>query len=181
MPRLESAPDRVALAVDGSQSHLPATGDPHPADRGGPGRGRSGPGDRVALVNLGSELSVAAIYAAARLGAATAQMNAYLTPGELGQLAELVGAVWCRRHPVRRRPPLGTGRPGPGRRRRLPCRRRRPGRNLEHGDGEDTALVLFTSGTTGLPKPIAISHRVVTDRLAFVFEAIDPRPIRSST
>ena len=51
-----------------------------------------GPGDRVALVDLGSALSVATIYAAARLGAASAQMNAYLTAGELAQLAELVGA-----------------------------------------------------------------------------------------
>ena len=34
--------------------------------------------------------------------------------------------------------------------------------------------MLFTSGTTGLPKPIAISHRVVTDRLAFYSRPIDP-------
>ncbi len=42
------------------------------------------------------------------------------------------------------------------------------------GDG-DTALVLFTSGTTGLPKPIAISHGVVADRLAFYSKPIDAR------
>ena len=51
-----------------------------------------GPGDRVALVDLASRLSVATILAAARLGAATAQMNAYLTPGELGRLVGSVGA-----------------------------------------------------------------------------------------
>jgi long-chain acyl-CoA synthetase len=42
------------------------------------------------------------------------------------------------------------------------------------GRGADTALVLFTSGTTGLPKPIPISHGVVADRLAFYAKPIDP-------
>ena len=42
------------------------------------------------------------------------------------------------------------------------------------GDGDDTALVLFTSGTTGLPKPISISHGVVADRLAYYSKPIDP-------
>ncbi len=88
---LQAVPDRVALVVDGQtvtyrqleqrirqvEVALAAAG--------------VGPGDRVALVNLGSTLSVATIFAAARLGAASAQMNAYLTPGELGQLAELTG------------------------------------------------------------------------------------------
>jgi acyl-CoA synthetase (AMP-forming)/AMP-acid ligase II len=78
---LLAVPDRVALVVDGEtltyrqlehrirqvEAALTAAG--------------VGPGDRVALVNLGSALSVATIFGAARLGAATAQMNAYLTPG----------------------------------------------------------------------------------------------------
>ncbi len=42
------------------------------------------------------------------------------------------------------------------------------------GQGDDTALVLYTSGTTGLPKPIPISHGVVADRLAFYGKPIDP-------
>jgi len=46
-------------------------------------------------------------------------------------------------------------------------------RTTAAGD-EDTALVLFTSGTTGLPKPIAISHSVIADRLAFYAKPIDP-------
>ena len=134
-----------------------------------------GPGDRVALVNLGSALSVATIYAAARLGAATAQMNAYLTPGELGQLAELVGA----RVGVAGTPYAGGLRSvldGP-----VLVEEDVIGADADAaagssstGDGDDTALVLFTSGTTGLPKPIAISHRVVTDRLAFYSKPIDP-------
>ena len=172
---LNAVPDRVALVVGGEvltyrqleqrirqvEAALAAAG--------------VGPGDRVALVDLGSTLSVATIFGAARLGAATAQMNAYLTPGELGQLAELAGTR------------IGVA----GDRFAADLRSVLDGPVLveaqvfgdaaeagtapaEVGGGEDTALVLFTSGTTGLPKPIPISHRVVADRLAFYSRPIDP-------
>jgi long-chain acyl-CoA synthetase len=170
---LDCVPDRVAIVVDGQPytyrqletligqvaSALTAAG--------------VGPGDRVALVDLGSALSVATIYAAARLGAASAQMNAYLTPGELTQLAELVGAR--------------VGVAGP--RFRANLRAAMTGPVLDEEEvlstvpdagattevaGTDAALVLFTSGTTGLPKPIFISHDVVTDRLGYYAKPIDP-------
>jgi long-chain acyl-CoA synthetase len=174
---LESVPDRVAIVVDGQ----PIT---YCQLEGLIGRASSalaasgvGPGDRVALVDLGSALSVATIYAAARLGAASAQMNAYLTAGELAQLAELVGArvgVAGFRYAGNLRsamdgPVLGeeeilaagvdTG-------------------TAAVGDGDDTALVLFTSGTTGLPKPIYISHGVITDRLAYYGKPIDAAAVQ---
>jgi acyl-CoA synthetase (AMP-forming)/AMP-acid ligase II len=170
---LASVPDRVAIVVDGqphtyrqlealigqAASALAAAG--------------VGPGDRVALVDLGSALSVATIYAAARLGAASAQMTAYLTPGELSQLAELVGAT------------VGVA----GSRFRSNLAAAITGPVLGEDDvlsttadagataevaGGDAALVLFTSGTTGLPKPIFISHDVVTDRLGYYAKPIDP-------
>ncbi|HEX3981337.1 MAG TPA: AMP-binding protein, partial [Acidimicrobiales bacterium] len=84
---LEAVPDRVALVVDREvltyrqlerRIRQVATALVTAGVRAG---------DRVALVNLGSALSVATIFGAARVGAATAQMNAYLTSGELGQLA----------------------------------------------------------------------------------------------
>ncbi len=133
------------------------------------------PGDRVALVNVGSALSVATIFAAARLGAAAAQMNAYLRSGELEQLAELVGAE-VGVAGSRFAPSLREAIAGPvldesdvfG----AESSDHSPERSV--GGGEDTALVLFTSGTTGLPKPISISHRVVADRLAFYGKPIDP-------
>ena len=132
-----------------------------------------GPGDQVALVNLGSALSVATIFACARIGAASAQMNAYLTPGELAQLVELVGAkvgvagdayldglAEAIGGPV-----LGTAEIESADPEAMPT---------TIGGSDDTALVLFTSGTTGLPKPVAISHEVVADRLAYYGKPIDP-------
>ena len=180
---LERVPDRIALVVDGNEytyrqleSHIRQVCSAL-AESG------VGPGDRVALVNLGSALSVAAIFAAARLGAATAQMNAYLTPGELGQLAELVGARVgvagtqfadglrsVIAGPVLTEESVFTA-DAAG-----------PAGSAAVGEGDDTALVLFTSGTTGLPKPISISHGVVADRLAFYSQTHrSSRRTRSST
>ncbi|MGD0311808.1 MAG: AMP-binding protein [Acidimicrobiales bacterium] len=172
---LEAVPDRVALVVDGEtltyrqleRRILQVTASLAEAGVGA--------GDRVALVNLSSALSVATIFAAARVGASAAQMNAYLTPGELGQLAELVGArvgVAGSRYAEGLRSVVD----GP-----VLVEEDVFGRTVEDGTGpatvgdtDDTALVLFTSGTTGLPKPIPISHGVVADRLAFYSKPIDP-------
>jgi long-chain acyl-CoA synthetase len=169
---LASVPDRVAIVVDG-QAHT------YRQLEALIGRAASalaavgvGPGDRVALVDLGSALSVATIYAAARLGAASAQMNAYLTPGELGQLADLVGA----RVGVagsRFRSNLGAAMNGPVLGEDDVLSAADAGATAEVAGG-DAALVLFTSGTTGLPKPIFISHDVVTDRLGYYAKPIDP-------
>jgi acyl-CoA synthetase (AMP-forming)/AMP-acid ligase II len=171
-PAVRAVPDRTALAV-GDQTttyrELESL-----VRRVGTALAAAGvvPGDTVALVDLAGTLPVATILAAARLGAATAQMNAYLTAGELHQLVGLVGAR------------LGVaGAPFAG----------RLGQALDGpvlgwpdvvgaeewtgpsvGGRGDTALVLFTSGTTGLPKPVAISHGVVADRLAYWTSPIDP-------
>ena len=172
---LRAVPDRVALVVDGRsvtyrqlehrirqvEAALTAAG--------------VGVGDRVALVNLGSVLSVATIFGAARIGAASAQMNAYLTPGELGQLAELTGTrigVAGDRYATG----LGSALAGPvlTEEEVFATAVDQDFATASVGRGDDTALVLYTSGTTGLPKPIPISHRVVADRLAFYGKPIDP-------
>jgi acyl-CoA synthetase (AMP-forming)/AMP-acid ligase II len=175
-PAVAAVPDRTALVVAGDRSWTYAELEQQVrsvaaalADRG------VGPGDRVALVDNAGVSSLATILACARLGAASAQMNVELTPGELSQLAEAVGArVGVAGDPFRSRlgEALGAdavlgadkalGAPGQG---TVVSSEVEPG---------DTALVLFTSGTTGLPKPIPISHGVVAERMAFYGTPIDP-------
>jgi acyl-CoA synthetase (AMP-forming)/AMP-acid ligase II len=170
---VRAVPDRVALVVDGSSityRQLDAL-----VSRATTALDAAGvcPGDRVALVDLASPLSVATILAAARLGAATAQMNAYLTPGELDRLVASVGArVGVAGAPFSDGLRSAVDGPVLGERDVLAADPV-PGRPVT-GHGDDIALVLFTSGTTGLPKPVSISHGVVTDRLAYWTKPIDP-------
>ena len=126
-------------------------------------------GERVAVIDVGSLLSIATMLGAARIGAAAALMNPALAPPELQGLAKNAGCA-----------PVGvageayvdrlleaglskaftaadlfddgeTSAPAPG----------------EDVDEHD-ALILFTSGTTGLPKAIAISHGQLNARITGV-------------
>jgi acyl-CoA synthetase (AMP-forming)/AMP-acid ligase II len=124
-------------------------------------------GSRVAVVDTASLLSIATLLGAARIGAAAALMNPALTPGEL---RDLLKSADC----------ADVGVAGES----------YAGRLLDAGaqaltaadllvdEGESVppaervddveALVLFTSGTTGLPKAIGITHGQLTRRISGV-------------
>ena len=136
-----------------------------------------GPGTRVALVDNGSILSVATILGAARLGAASAQMNVQLTADELGKLVAAVDPrVGVAGSPFRAR--LGEALGAAAVLGEDDIVGLDDAEVVEAttatGDGDDDALVLFTSGTTGLPKPIFITHGVVAERLGYYAAPVDP-------
>jgi acyl-CoA synthetase (AMP-forming)/AMP-acid ligase II len=132
-------------------------------------------GDRVAVVGVGGPLSTAAILATARVGAAAALMNVQLKPSEL---AELVRAAGCSAVGVAGdayRDALAHAVPGVvlG-----PTELLGAGRTTTvdvPADDDRDALVLFTSGTTGLPKAIPISTGTLSQRLQTMTVPFDPK------
>jgi acyl-CoA synthetase (AMP-forming)/AMP-acid ligase II len=129
-----------------------------------------GPGDRVAVVDVGGLASTVVILGAARIGAAAALMNVQLKPIELHELVRVAGcsAVAVAGDPYRDALEhavdgvvLGSADLVDG--------------GPEHTDtvenDELDALVLFTSGTTGLPKAIPITQGTLSQRLLTMMTA----------
>lgn len=156
-------PTRTALIIDGRRisygeletavRHCAAALAAHGVPAGG----------RVAVVDGGSLLSIATVVGAARVGAAAALMNPALTPPELQGLLKHAGCadVAVAGEPyVDRLREAGAatvlsesdlaGGPSP---------------NITDTPDDGDALILFTSGTTGLPKPIGITSRRLTMRI----------------
>ena len=161
-----SDPARAALIIDGrsiSYGDLAATARQCAAILAARGVVA---GDRVAVVDGGSLLSIATLVGAARIGAAAALMNPALTPPELRGLLKNAGcadvAVAGEAYVDRLREAgaptvltesdLASG-PSPA------------SPNLTDTPDDADALILFTSGTTGLPKAVSISGRQLTMRM----------------
>jgi long-chain acyl-CoA synthetase len=130
-------------------------------------------GDRVALAESTGLAAVATILGCARIGAAGAPMSPALTAGEMKALIAAAGCgpigVAGAAASASLAEALGT----------TPLR----GRDLDaeapahrHAQpGEDAAaLVLFTGGTTGTPKPIVLSHGVLERRVRGFAPPVDP-------
>jgi acyl-CoA synthetase (AMP-forming)/AMP-acid ligase II len=129
-------------------------------------------GRRVAVVDGGSVLSIATLLGAARIGAAAALMNPALTSAELRGLVENAGCaavgVAGEAYPGRLLDAgatkaltaadlLGIGRVSP----------------VEVIEGRE-AMVLFTSGTTGVPKAVGITHGQLRARITGVAASFQP-------
>ena len=138
------------------------------------------PGWRVPLVDDASLLSVATLLAAARVGAAAALMNPRLTGGELAELRQAAAAA-----------PLGVA--GSGYTEALAGAGGATVLGAEEllsapaGEGPTTAdpdpgadaVVLFTSGTTGTPKAVPLTHGLIGPRVAAFSPTVDPVPVVS--
>jgi acyl-CoA synthetase (AMP-forming)/AMP-acid ligase II len=127
-----------------------------------------GPGGRVALAEWGGPRGTAVTLAATAVGAATAQINPLLTVGEIGQLVDVAGCG-----------PVAVA--GPDARESMFAALGPDGNVLDDPVLDDPvvapgtpsepirgaeALVLFTSGTTGLPKPVSISNASILTRVS---------------
>ena len=150
--------DRPALIVDDRQwtyAELAVAARAMAAALDGAGVRR---GERVPLIDTGGVLAFATVLGATRLGAAAAPMNPRLTVDELRVLAELAGATKVAvagdayRHNVD-----GTV---------LGIEILSTGAEHQETVAGDEAVVLFTSGTTGLPKPVPVPSSTLLLRLA---------------
>jgi acyl-CoA synthetase (AMP-forming)/AMP-acid ligase II len=116
-------------------------------------------GDRVPVVDSAGPLALAAVLAAARIGATAALMNPRLTTPELRELSDLVKAGDVAVAGSDHRERLGGTVLG------SEILLAGAGDHLEAEPPAD-AVILFTSGTTGLPKPVPVPSSTLAERLA---------------
>jgi acyl-CoA synthetase (AMP-forming)/AMP-acid ligase II len=170
-------PDRTALIIAGEATSFGSLAATTGLAAEGLRAAGVRPGWRVPLVDDTSVLAVATLIGAMHIGAATALMNPRLTAAELAVLMEAAGtastgvvgpayaavAAEAGIDPILGPPALFTGPPVDGLQTTDPV----PG---------DEAVVLFTSGTTGTPKVVPLTHGAIAPRVASFAPSVDLVP-----
>lgn len=138
-------------------------------------------GDRVALLSENRPEYLQLELACAELGAILACQNWRLAPPELrhciGLVSPTVVVVSERHADLLARAvvgPIAAVRLGPDFEERLAAAR--PDEPEIQAEPEDGLLILYTSGTTGLPKGAVISHRAELARYAVFYAELGVRP-----
>ena len=134
------------------------------------------PGMRIALLDDCSPLFLSSLLGAARIGACVVPIHSELQSEEIRKVCELADCMQVgiagEAHAEKLaaalgRPVLGSGdlldAEDPG---SIP--------EMQNPGPETTCVVLLTSGTTGLPKPIPISHRTFGPRILGFAGGFDP-------
>jgi acyl-CoA synthetase (AMP-forming)/AMP-acid ligase II len=166
-------PPRIALVVDEDEVTFAALGEA--IDHVSAALVAAGvvPGDRVPLVASSGLLATATVLACARIGAAAAPMSARATANEIEIMTRTAGCggIAVAEHEAAARVLEATGAEAFG-------------EEILDGGGEapprgpvaddDVCIVLFTSGTTGTPKPVPFSHGILGGRVKAFAAAPDP-------
>lgn len=170
-------PGRTALIIDGehtSYGELDAA-----VGRAASGLRAAGvsPGWHLPLVDDASLLAVATLIGATYLGAATALMNPRLTSGELAVLMEAAGTVSTGvvGHTYEAVAAAAGIDPVLGARAMLAVDGTEAAARTDPDPASD-AVILFTSGTTGTPKAVPLTHGLVAPRITAFAPAVDPVP-----
>jgi acyl-CoA synthetase (AMP-forming)/AMP-acid ligase II len=155
-----AVPDRVAVTVDG-EAVTHAGLDDASGQVAAWLASRVRPGDRVLLAASASIGFVRCYLGALRAGAVVVLANPGYTAAELGHLVADSGAVlaFADREPARRLDSLGSALV-------IADARQPPAESGTIADvtpgPDDTALLAYTSGTTGRPKGVPLTHRQLT-------------------
>lgn len=171
---IAAVPERAALVVDDHTTTYRALGDAIARATAALSRRDVQTGDRVALAERTGLVGVSTVLGCARLGAAAAPMSPASTVREFSALASSAG---CGRISVASAEASSRLANAIG---EQPLRadelfaRVDVEPPISRVASDNVAVVLFTSGTTGTPKPVPLTHRVLGRRVVSFAPRVDP-------